>query len=907
MSEPGVESSTAAATHPTGAAPAYTVAVRTLCEFTAKAGDLDLRFTPSTSAQEGMAGHQMVASRRGPDYRSEVSLSGEFEGLLVRGRADGWDEAKGLIEEVKTFRGDLSAMPDNRRQLHWAQAKVYGALMLRQLGAAKRSTLRIAVVYFDVQDRQETAFVEEHTAQALEAFFQDQCRRFLAWGRQEAAHREARDAALRTLRFPHAEFRVGQRQLSESVYKAAALGRCLMAQAPTGIGKTVGTLFPLLKAAPLQKLDKVFFLAAKTPGRALALEAVDVLRRGSPGLPLRVVELVARDKACEHPDKACHGESCPLARGFYDRLPAARQAAVTAGSAQREPVTVQDSEATDGPGLACVPTSTIDAQPATAAGGTSPGRSPTPAARTLDRATLRTIALAHDVCPYYLAQELVRWSDVVIGDYNYWFDLNAMLHGMSQTLQWKVGVLVDEAHNLVDRARKMFSAELVEGRLADVRRTAPKALGGVLARLAREWKDLRSGSSAEYEVIEQVPASFTTAVQLVVSEFTDHLADQPAGADSELLRFYFDVLHFMRLLELFGKHTLFDVTSAPNGDSTLCLRNIVPAPFLKSRFAAAHSTVLFSATLSPRRYHADLLGLPEDTGWVDVESPFKAEQLDVRVATHISTRFQRRAASVPPIADLIAAQYGQRAGNYLAFFSSFDYLQQVAGELALRHPEVPVWSQGRQMSELDRRGFLDRFTADSRGVGFAVLGGSFAEGIDLPGKRLIGAFIVTLGLPQINPVNEQIRRRMEATFGEQAQAEDGEGEGDAHDADPNGWRRDPAGEGDDDPDGARRSPPLRPASTASIDRIASRASTAAFDGPGYDYTYLYPGLQKVVQAAGRVIRTVTDEGVIHLIDDRFRRPAVLELLPSWWAIDTRRRAIEHAARRKRSVDKPTAA
>ncbi|MDB5817827.1 MAG: box helicase family protein, partial [Rhizobacter sp.] len=809
------------------------------------------------------------------------------------------------------------------RQLHWAQAKVYGALMCRKLGADKLPKIRIALVYFDVQDRQETAFVEEHSAETLEAFFQKQCRRFLAWGRQEAAHREARDEALRGLRFPHADFRVGQRQLSESVYKAASSGRCLMAQAPTGIGKTVGTLFPLLKAAPLQKLDKVFFLAAKTPGRALALEAVDVIRRGAPGLPLRVVELVARDKACEHPDKACHGDSCPLARGFYDRLPAARLAAVGASSPLVPRSASQDfvvssqgdelkSEVSVGPtqrphGATQVDPCQVD-HPQVDPSRVDPSQvkhsqaavdlpaainpHPTPS-RTLDRATLRSIALAHDVCPYYLAQELVRWSDVVVGDYNYWFDLTAMLHGMTQTLQWKVGVLVDEAHNLVDRARKMFSAELVESQLAAVRRTAPKALGGVLARLAREWKDLRSGSSADYEVVDQVPASFTAAVQQVVSSFTDHLAEQPAGGDSELLRFYFDVLHFMRLLELFGKHTLFDVTSTPGGDSTLCLRNIVPAPFLKSRFAAAHSTVLFSATLSPRHYHADLLGLPEDTGWVDVESPFRPEQLDVQVATHISTRYQRRGASVLPIADLIAAQYARRAGNYLAFFSSFDYLQQVAAELASRHPQVPVWAQSRRMSEFDRRGFLDRFTQHSEGVGFAVLGGSFAEGIDLPGKRLIGAFIVTLGLPQINPVNEQIRLRMEATFGEKARAGVADGDTDSDtdsdaDGDVDDWRRDPEGGNRD----AGR-PGDTPARLAS-GRASSRAGTAlvgsAFDGPGYDYTYLYPGLQKVVQAAGRVIRTVTDEGVIHLIDDRFRRPEVLELLPSWWAVDAGRKA-----------------
>ncbi|MDB6002192.1 MAG: ATP-dependent helicase [Rhizobacter sp.] len=763
----------------------YVVAVRTLCEFTAKEGDLDLRFTPSSSAQEGMAGHAMVASRRGPGYQTEVSLAGEYqtlrETLQVRGRADGWDEERSLLEEIKTYRGELEAMPENRRLLHWAQVKVYGALMCRKLGLAE---VKLSVVYYDVATREETALIETHTAAYLEAFFTEQCERFIAWGRQEMAHRSARDEALLALRFPYDGFRVGQRQLSESVYKAASLGRCLMAQAPTGIGKTVGTLFPLLQACPTQKLDKVFFLAAKGPGRGLALDALSVIRDSAPQLPLRVVELVARDKACEHPDKACHGDSCPLARGFYDRLPEARQAAVEHA----------------------------------AAGGA------------LDKAGLRRIALDHEVCPYYLAQELVRWSDVVVGDYNYYFDLSAMLHGLTVANQWRVSVLVDEAHNLIERARKMYSATLEEATLDKVRRSSvPRSLSRVFERLAREWTGLKMGATEDYQVHDAVPAEFSSALQQLVAAVTDHLADNPTGIDSGLLQFYFDALHFTRVLETFGDHSLFDVTTGgadvtagiKGSGSTLCLRNIVPAPFLKPRFATARCTVLFSATLSPWHFYADTLGLPDDTGWIDVESPFKPEQLSVRIASHISTRFQHRQASVLPIADLIAAQYLKHEGNYLAFFSSFDYLDKVAALLRTRHPQVPLWQQSRQMSEPDRRDFLARFSADGRGVGFAVLGGAFAEGIDLPGKRLIGAFIVTLGLPQINPVNEQVRQRMETAF-----------------------------------------------------------------GAGYDYTYLFPGLQKVVQAAGRVIRTVSDEGVVLLIDDRFERPEVKRLLPVWWQVDS---------------------
>ena len=751
----------------------YTVAVRTLCEFTAKLGDLDLRFTPSATALEGMAGHAMVASRRGEHYENEVWLKGEVGGLVVRGRADGFDPDAGRLEEVKTYRGDLHAMPQNRRSLHWAQARCYGALLCAERGLPR---LDIALVYFDVGSQDETMLVESHSADDLRAFLELQCERFLAWAAQESAHRGARDAALAALPFPYATFRAGQRQLAENVYKAAISGRTLLAQAPTGIGKTVGTLYPQLKAMPGQKLDKLYFLAAKTPGRALALEALRTIAEGPTHTPLRVIELVARDKACEHPTKACHGDSCPLAKGFYDRLPAARQAAV--------------------------------------------GATPEAAPR-LDRAGLRAIALQHEVCPYYLAQELVRWADVVVGDYNYYFDLNGMLHGLAHANDWRVGVLVDEAHNLVPRAREMYSATLSRSTLDGVRPRAPATVSQALKRLARTWNEIIGRQLEPYAVHEDLPQGLVTALQNVNSAIGDHSAAHPDDMPPELLAFYFDTLHFTRLAESFGTHSLFDVTIADDAqrDVTLCLRNLVPASFLKPRFLAARTTTLFSATLTPMHFHADLLGLPPDVAWIDVESPFEAAQLRVQVAP-LSTRFAHRPASLAPIVELMATQFAQAPGNYLAFFSSFDYLAQVADLFQALHPEVPVWTQARQMTEGARADFLARFHAGGRGIGFAVLGGAFAEAVDLPGERLIGAFIATLGLPQVNPVNEQMKARLETLF-----------------------------------------------------------------GAGHDYTYLFPGLQKVVQAAGRVIRTTTDAGVVFLIDDRFRRAEVRRLLPAWWHVE----------------------
>ena len=841
------------------------MAVRVLCEFTAKAGDLDLRFTPSPTAQQGMAGHGEVTSRRDSHYQKEVPVSGSYRHLQVRGRADGYDPKRRRLEEIKTHRGSLEKLPANHRQLHWAQAKVYAWLMCQQLGLPG---MEVALVYFDIASQQETVLAEQHDAASLQLFFEGLCERYLHWADAETAHRLARNAALAALQFPHPEFRVGQRVLAEAVYKANVSARCLLAQAPTGIGKTMGTLFPTLKAVPGQRLDKVFFLTAKTPGRQLGLDALHRLGDHSGQLPLRVLEMVAKEKACEHPDKACHGDSCPLAKGFYDRLPLARHAAVQAG--------------------------------------------PAGSVQVLDRQTVRALALQHTVCPYYLGQEMLRWSDVVVGDYNHFFDLNAILYGLTVGDNWRVSILVDEAHNLVARGRQMYTGELDHGHLQRVRRGAPAVLKPALERVHRAWNALlkeqaskpgddaahdsaddpaidpaidpvndpvndpakenpahktRAGNAATYTVPDKLPDKLLQALKKMTADMADFLAESTAVPAVEatfsavLQDFYFDALFFLRLADLHGPHSLFDVSRQGSKDSVLCLRNVVPAPLLKDRWLACHSATLFSATLSPAQYLRDMLGLPDtpvtpitldtptapgprDAGngsnssdnasksdrhaspaarptspaqWIDVPSAFDARQLQVHVSRHISTRYRDRDRSLGSVVALMAQQYAQAPGNYLAFFSSFEYLAQVADALAALHPAIPAWLQGRRMDESARDAFLARFTPHSQGIGFAVLGGAFGEGIDLPGKRLIGAFIATLGMPQVNPVNEQIRDRMQACLGR-----------------------------------------------------------------GYDYTYLFPGIQKVVQAAGRVIRTPQDTGVVFLMDDRFAWAEVQALLPSWW-------------------------
>ncbi|MBK7262212.1 MAG: ATP-dependent DNA helicase [Rubrivivax sp.] len=746
----------------------YTVSVRELCEFSAKRGDLDRRFTPSATALEGIMGQNTVARRRGPDYESEIALAGICGPLRVRGRADGYDPRRLCLEEVKTICGRADDVPENRRQLHWAQLETYGALFCRERQLA---VVSLALVYFDVASQSEVELRQVFGAAELEQAFERRCAFFQDWAQQEATHRRARDAALNDLAFPQPGFRTGQRELAEAVYRAAVHGRCLLAQAPTGIGKTVGTLFPLLRAMPGQGIDKITYLTCKGTGRLAAFEALDDLRGGTAGRALRVLEMVAKKQACEHPDKACNGDACPLARGFYDRLPGARVDAVAQGW--------------------------------------------------LDASAQRDIALRHGICPYHLGQDLVRWADVLVGDVHHLFDPNGQLWGLMQALDWKLAVLVDEAHNLVERTRRMYSAELPLLSVRDAARSAPAAVRPALEGLLQAAQQMVTDAAAAHAVLKSVPKAFVQALQNGAVALSEHFRRQPLAV-GPLLDFHFDLQRFAWLVDGLSEHSLFELRTlagqAGDCDVALGVRNVVPAGFLRPRFKSLHSITLFSATLSPPGHAIDLLGLPDNTAWLDVPPPFPAQHLKVQVAD-FSTRYGDRVGSLQRLLDVITGQFDTHPGNYLAFFSSFDYLEQAAGQLAAQRPDIAQWRQDRRMGAGARQEFLACFGPQGQGIGFAVLGGVFAEGVDLPGARLIGAFIATLGLPPVSVTQDQMRARLQQLFG------------------------------------------------------ADRG-----------YADLVPALHKVVQAAGRVLRSPEDRGWLWLLDDRYRRDDVAALLPRWWGI-----------------------
>jgi DNA excision repair protein ERCC-2 len=772
----------------------FTVAVKTLVEFAAKQGSLDRRFTPAPTGQEGIEGHKRVTSNRPKDYQTEISLNIGYKSLTFRGRADGFNPSTRCIEEIKTFYGDVNAIPENHRALHWAQARCYGWMLCTENDWQE---ITLALIYFDLRKQQEHRFEQVWSADNLHTYCQALAEKYYQWQTQINERIQQRNTWIDALTFPYATMHSGQRAMAEAVYKAAATGRVVLAQAPTGTGKTLAALFPAIKAMTRTPVDKIFYLTAKTTGKHLALDNIagiisdaELGENNKPAL-LRTLELTAKEKSCLAPDKQCQGSACPYALDFYTKLDAARQAAY------QYPI--------------------------------------------LDKATLAELAQQFQICPFYLSMEMARWVDIVVADVNYYFDGTPLLLGLTKEFDWQPYLLIDESHNLIDRARQMYSAELDRGQLLIAKKQAPAPIKKSLTRINQYWleiiksltdkEDKSNIQQDKLHLIDRVPYKFSLALVDFTNTYVEWLQnhpDQPVQ-NNPLQEFFFSALHYQTVAEYLDDHFCLDMQnlSAQPGtyskEEILMLRNLIPARPLNQRLQSAHCACYFSATLNPPHYYQTLLGLPEDTVYLNTPSPFAHTQLQVHIAHKLSTRYKHRAAAIAPICKIIQQQITEEKGNALVFFSSYEFLQQVEQQLraALNPDETQLIIQSKNMSEADRQEFIQQFSQHNNLLGLAVLGGAFSEGIDLTGDALKGAFIATLGLPQVNSVNEHLRQVMQTQFNR-----------------------------------------------------------------GYDFTYTYPGIQKVIQAAGRVIRTNTDTGYLWLLDQRFGEPEVLNLLPEWWSKDS---------------------
>ena len=756
--------------------PVLTISVRGLVEFVLRTGDLggDGRFTGPGRALEGTRGHQRLQRKRPPGYQSEVAVTQRLqtEGfvLLVKGRVDGVLEEPGLlrVEEIKTVTGFWPVTPD---PLHWAQGRIYAHMYLQS--CTQPNEVEIQLTYLELDSDNVSQFRERSSPEELARFFAEVTEVYLRWTQTQVTWRRRRDESIRALAFPYARYRDGQRPLAVGVYRALQKGERLFVEAPTGLGKTMALLFPAIKVLGEGSLEKVFYLTAKTSGQLVAEKALAELRAG--GLRLRSVTLTAREKICFNNGQPCDLRTCPYALGYYDRLKVAMSQCL-------------ENEA-------------------------------------LTRPLLEEQARRHGICPFALSLDLVPWVDAVVCDYNYVFDPKVYLKRLFGEHSGEYGFLVDEAHNLAERAREMFSAELDGQEIADTKRALGRRLpacGRVLGRLQRLLKELgqKSDGSPETSVLREIPDGLLPLLGKFLQEAEVWLVqNQPAEFREPLLEFYFRAAGFLRTSELFGQNYVVLVQYIQS-QTRLRLYCLDPSALLRQALKQGKAAVFFSATLSPLEYFRDVLGGQPADRLLRLGAPFPREHLGVLLQDQIPTNFKERSGSYAEVAESIAALVRAQPGNYLAYFPSYEYLRQVAERFGALGLEVKTMVQTPGMSEPERTAFLAAFQAQPEGtlVGFAVMGGIFGEGIDLVGERLVGAAIVGVGLPQVCLERDLIR-----------------------------------------------------------DYFQEKR------GAGFDYAYTFPGLNRVLQAAGRVIRSEQDLGIILLLDKRFSHPRYRHLLPSWWS------------------------
>ena len=766
------------------------ISVRALIEFILRSGDIDNRTESGPDPEAMLAGgriHRKIQRSMPSTYRAEVPLKTTFEDgdlqLVVEGRADGIDRRDGmvLVDEIKGVYADVTRFTE-AKPLHLAQAYCYACMLAREEGL---SGVTCQITYCDLDTEEIRRFQTVRTAEELETWMTDLAEQYFRWAHFQADHREERNLSGEALDFPY-DYRPGQKRIAVDVFRAVRRSRNLFVQAPTGVGKTLSVLFPSVKAMAEGLTERIFYLTAKTVTASVAEENLQVLL--SRGLDLLACTIRAKEKLCPNEVFECNPELCPYAKGHFDRVNDAVFELLKEG------------------GLF-----------------------------TAER--LLAAAEKAGVCPYEFALDVSVWCDTVIADYNYAFDPRVRLRRyFSEGTGGDYIFLVDEAHNLPDRASEMYSASLVKEDVLALKKLIMKKDGRAsraLDRLNRAMLSLRrnlgdypevgrgilSGTVAELPDINFLMEPLTGSY-FELSRLLEEQKNFPER--KEVLTGFFEIRTFLETAEQAGEGYRIYARFDDDG-FRIRLLCVDPSARLKKCLESARTTVFFSGTLLPVQYYKEMLtGDPEEYA-IYTESPFDPENRLLLAASDVSSRYQRRTETeFRRIAEYLRITVSAKTGNYLAFFPSYEFLGKV--EKVLRIPGTEILVQEKEMDEDQRRAFLSVFAkADGNSrLGLCVMGGAFSEGIDLAEDRLIGCIVVGTGLPAINPESELVKEYFDAA-------------------------------GKD----------------------------------GFDYAYRYPGMNKVRQAAGRLIRTDRDRGVILLLDDRFLTPRSRSLFPLEWA-DLRR-------------------
>jgi DNA excision repair protein ERCC-2 len=756
----------------------HIVSVRSLVEFVLQAGDLTSGgFQRRDRAQLGTQGHRRVQRSRPEGYQIEVEIAHQVVGtepaLEVRGRIDGVyaNQMPVILEEIKTTTLSLELVSEEHNHLHWAQAYCYAYMYAQQ---RQLNEISIHLTYYHLDSQKEKTFARYVALAELENFFQDLITRYLDWFRKVQAWLARRDESIQQLDFPYEDYRQGQREMAVVVYRAIRAKERLYVQSPTGVGKTIATLFPAVKALGQGLAAKIFYLTAKTSGRLVAEKALEDLRQA--GLYVRSVTLTAKEKICFCPPINCDPEVCVFARGYFDKVKAALEE--------------------------------IDQYQA------------------FTRPVIEMIAQKYQICPFEFSLDVALWVDCIICDYNYAFDPRVYLHRFFDLSTEPYIFLVDEAHNLPDRARSMYSAELDKATVLHLQRKLKPHLPALAKKLSAVNKSLLEKRKAMHAdgkeaLIEfEAPNELLKALRAFNQKAEDWLVrNEAAEFRQELIEFYFLCSNYLRTAEYFDECYVSYFEQQGQGDLKAKLFCLDPAPLLADSLERSRSTIFFSATLLPLDYFMTLLTGAADHPKRIFHSPFPLENVSLLIHNGISTKYAQRSDSYAAVAAAIASICSAHVGNYLVFFPSYAYLTAVLEQLKERLPERQLLVQDRGMTETAREAFLAQFSSGNQEtlIGLAVMGGIFGEGIDLVGNRLIGAVVVGAGVPQIGLERDLIKDYFDRQ-----------------------------------------------------------------NVNGFAYAYQYPGFNRVLQATGRVIRTEADRGIIVLIDERFTHARYRDLFPTHW-------------------------
>lgn len=750
------------------------ISVRNLVEFVLREGDIDNRIagTPDKEAMQlGGKIHRKIQKQMGSNYRAEVSMKFQIPYekfvLQIEGRADGVQEDDDgvLIDEIKGVMRELQHIKEPVG-VHLAQAKCYAYIYDKEKELEKVS---VQMTYCQMETEEILRFKYEYTMGELDTWFWNVIRLYEKWAIFQIEWEEKRNASIKGTDFPY-EYREGQKELVTSVYRTILRKKKLFIQAPTGVGKTMSTVFPTVKAVGEGLADKIFYLTAKTITRTVAQQAFEHLKEN--GLQMKSIVLTAKEKICFCEQTECNPDYCPYAKGHFDRV----------NNAVYDILISCDE---------------------------------------MSRENIELYAQKHQVCPFEMSLDVSLWVDAVIGDYNYVFDPNAHLKRFfSEGKKGKYLFLIDEAHNLVERGREMYSAVLYKEQFLSVKKKMkeyPKltrqldACNKILLEMKRECET--------YQIHNSISSLYVKLVNVLNN--MEKIMEEKRQTDDEVLEFYFAVRFFLNVYEeLDDSYTIY-TEMEQDGRFKIKLFCINPATNLDKYLAYGNSTIFFSATLLPITYYKKLLSMEKDDYAVYAESPFDEKNRLVTVGYDVSTKYTKRNENMyQKYAQYIKQIISAKRGNYLVFFPSYRFMEDVESAFSKRLTEDTICvMQEQNMNEEKREEFLQQFEVEREEnlVGFCVLGGVFSEGIDLKEDRLIGAIIIGTGLPQVCNEREILKQYFEKQ-GENA----------------------------------------------------------------FDYAYLYPGMNKVLQAAGRVIRTEQDIGIVALLDERFQEWRYTENFPREW-------------------------